>query len=269
MSYTDEQIQAYLSGDFSETEAVAFEEAMQQDSDLNERVRIFKEIDEFLTEDDWSLTDGGEDRKTVSEYRMFLSGNEGQSYKKTIGDSADKYFNESPGGKQVFLSFGRIAAAASVLILAITAIFWLTSEPSASTLYAAYHETAALPSLTNRDGNSGLEAYTKKISAGEYQAALDWLGAYIDGLPEPVNPQLYIHKGVLQLNLGQTDEAIKTFEQLRDSKSLDAEKAYWYLALAYLKKDRKGDAGKMLMQLKSSGSKFNRKAVDELLEELQ
>ena len=268
MSYTDEQIMSYLSGDFSELDENTFTETLQEDNELRERVRVFREMDAFLTTGDWSLTDTVEEGDIARQYKAFLSGEEGKSYASVIEKSAGNYFNETPKSKQVFVRFGRLAAAASVLLLAVAALFWMTSEPSGAELYAEYRDSVPLPSLANRDSGVALDAYGQLMSAGEYEAALDWLSRYMEKEPKPLNPQLYLHKGVLELNLDQADRAIKTFGQLRDSRSIDADKAYWYLALAYLKKEQKAQARVMLEQLAASGSSFNREAAAKLMKAL-
>ncbi|MEL7147534.1 MAG: hypothetical protein AAFO69_14260, partial [Bacteroidota bacterium] len=232
MNYTDEQILAYLSGDFSASEEQDFGRLLQEDQQLMERVRLFREMDEFLVDDDWSLTDPKGGSSLSDQYQDFLNGEEGKSYFKAIKGGQRMYFDEQPKGKQVFGQFSRLAIAASVLILAITALFWMIREPSGAELYAQYYDTSPLPSLTSRTGDTALNEYSELIASEQNEAALSWLDSYMDGLAEPVNPQLYLHKGMLELKLDKVDLAIQTFSQLRDGQSLDAEKAFWYLALA-------------------------------------
>ena len=69
------------------------------------------------------------------------------------------------------------------------------------------------------------------------------------------------------MKIAKTANAIETFNQLIESKLLDASKGYWYKALAYVKAGDKEQA-KALLEKITSDSLYNHQKAEELLDKL-
>ncbi|MBQ0740130.1 hypothetical protein J9332_38200, partial [Aquimarina celericrescens] len=63
--------------------------------------------------------------------------------------------------------------------------------------------------------------------------------------------------------------AIKSFEKLLGSDTLDASKAYWYLSLTYLKINKVEEAKTQLQILSKNPQNYKYKEAKELLNRLQ
>jgi len=269
MKYSDETINAFLEGELDESARAEFLVALSDDPDLKARVTIFREMDGLLTEGDWELTDGKENSESSRRFQDFMKSEEGSSYFDLI-QNADKQFHAEPAtGRQIFDRFGKLAIAASVLLLAIAAVFFLNKEVSTGALYVAYKDSGSLPSLVNRGGERDFISYDSLLQGRNDDAALKWLNGYMVENSGNLNPQLYMHKGMLLLDLDKTEEAILTFNKLLNSNTVDATKANWYLALSFLKAGDKESALRQLKLLQDSGSNFNKTAVSELIKELE
>lgn len=268
MKYTDEIINAFLAGDLEHDAKTEFLIDLEIDEELQQRLKFYQEMDQLLGEDDWALTANDSDRKRSKEYQRFLEEDEGKLYFKTIENASNSYFAENNEGKQVFGWFGKLSIAASMLLMISLATFFLLQEPSSTELYLAYKDTSPLPSLINRNEQTALNEISELFNSAQNKKALTILDDYMKKVDKPVNPQLYLYKGEILMRLGRTDEAILTYVDLENSGTIDASKAYWYLALAYLKAGDKSNAKNELTRLIESNSNFNITAAEELLEKL-
>ncbi|WP_290702158.1 tetratricopeptide repeat protein, partial [Lacinutrix sp.] len=79
----------------------------------------------------------------------------------------------------------------------------------------------------------------------------------------------FLYLGVSQLELENYTEALKNFQKIIDSKTMDQSKGYWYKALTYLKMDDRENAIKEFEISAYSPKHFNHVEARELLKELK
>ncbi|MGB3468367.1 MAG: hypothetical protein WBA74_23990 [Cyclobacteriaceae bacterium] len=268
MSYTDDTINAYLAGELTGEEKEKFLHDLDSDKELQERVAFYKELDQFLMEDDWPVNQP--DTNRARDYADYLKGTEGQQLRQSVGSASDTYFSQEdkPKGKQVFGFFGKLSVAAGFLIIVAGAAFYMLNNPSATDLYMAYKDTGRLPSLINRNTVAEYGGFTELYTQGKNKEALSWLEGYLSNKQGAVNPQLYLYKGALHMRLNQDERAIKTYRMLLDSETVDATKGHWYLALIYLKNNNREAAQNELSLLLDSDSGFNSEEAREILDKL-
>lgn len=125
--------------------------------------------------------------------------------------------------------------AAVILIFGLTTLFLLeNSKGNYQQLYAEYY--APYPSPSTRGNNSGrdyVEEFSNLYKEKDYYQALDVLEHLI--IPDTSSGEWKLYKGNIYIEVDSLDKAISTLNELKGTQ-FEAE-AYWYTALAYLKKE--------------------------------
>jgi len=132
----------------------------------------------------------------------------------------------------------------------------LIFQPWQRSLIDRYYEPYAL-NITQRtpDDMAALIQAQKAYNSGDYASALPVFEKY------PNNVEVQLAKGNATYNLGKTDEAIATFQQVASGNSIHVPAANWYLALAYLKKEQPEKAKSALDNI-PEGSSYYTKAQE-------
>lgn len=259
----EEQIEAYLNQEMTAEEQSQFEQLLQEDGNIREEFEAYKSMYTIFDESDWELADSATTAQKVEAYESFLKSDEGKLLADNIKNAEESYFKSKPKGKSRSLWL-YVGAAAAVLLIAVSVVLqW--SKPDALDLYASNKDWSDLPSLTVREGESDLSKAEALFVEGKYEKSLEVFEKYWANNAD--NPQVLLYIGVAHLELDQDAEALKFFEELRDSESLDAHKAYWYLALTYLKLNQEGKAVDAL-ELLIKNSDYQNAEARNLLKEI-
>lgn len=161
---------------------------------------------------------------------------------------------------------GRVMLAGlGVFFVLASAITYLTLRPVDSVdLFAGNFQVYPTQGASGplRDGpvEEGPEARAfRHYDLGEYREALGFFTIALEQQPD--NPTLLFYSGNAALVLGETQNAIRFFENVLQLRKGWEVPSRWYLALAWL---QAGDAGKAvpyLRQLSESGGTYREKAA--------
>ena len=159
-------------------------------------------------------------------------------------------------------------AAASILILLTAGFFFLTNEASSEQLFANYYEPAKNiihPIVRNGDDPSKLTEAFLAYQKNEFELA----GQLLTEEYESTNrSELIFYRAICQIETGQTDLAIKNLISHQEYKDVMSDKTGWYLALAYLKTDKKAEAKAVLEEIVNNTGSFKLKEAKSLLKKL-
>jgi tetratricopeptide (TPR) repeat protein len=173
------------------------------------------------------------------------------------------------------------ALAASVILVAGGAALWLhlrqdvhaTAPMQAAARWAdlevpVLEVPGAAGGLVFRDGAGGgeLAAAIECYRAGDFAAAADGLGRWVEGHPEDVQARLLL--GVALLTTGDVDGAVVSLEEVASLDAADTvDDARFYLALAYLKRGEESKARTLLAMIDAGDGRWQAEA-ERLLHQL-
>jgi len=260
----DNKIEKYLNGLLSEEELELFLKQVDEDSSLRESLKLEQEMRLVFNDNDWAITQNSKSvNDSIEKHQQFLQSNKGQEIKNNIASTANDFFKEKKNNYQK--AFSLVGTIAAIFILGFFVFKNSFANPD---LYYTYKNNwEELPSLTLRGENSNLSEVESLFKDGKFTQAL----VILNNLPneKASDPQILLYNGVLNLELNNTQKAIENFQLLQKSDSIDAFKAHWYLALAYIKSDKKESALSELKTLLEKSKTFKNKEAKELIQELE
>jgi len=237
-------ISKYINGELTGAELAEFEKLLSQDKALNDEVNFHKVVDETLSKNYQAIKSIDESERL--EFEGILS-------KVMGGEIINKPEVPSSGLIRRLWPLAALAAAAAVL-------FFMISSPNLSSVTDQYY----FPYQYNPDPilgpNEGIKAYENK----DYQTALDFFNNNPSG-----DLKQQFAKGNAEYNLEKYDDAIRSFDEIKEKTGNPSFKNYanWYLALTHLKKKDKKLAIKRLKELPKDAD-FHTQA-QELLKKLE
>ncbi len=270
---TNIHINEYISGELKGNDLVEFEKLLAADTELQQQIKVHQQIDEVLSEKYVEVNQFNESVYESQKERLnpFLQkmnkkyfveeGN--NTVKKTIEQKIEVAENKKPNTIiRQLLPFATLAAAAAFLLFVFNPFAHnLSSTQLADNHFEIYNMD------TSRDATdlaSDLENGQFAYKEGNYEKALLHFNTYLT--QKPNDPKVLLAKGNCTYQLKQYDSAIETFQKVIQLKTIQSNAGHWYLALSYLKKDRKEDA-KITLNAIDKDSKYYQKAK-ELLSKL-
>lgn len=234
-----ELIDEYLSDRLSEEEKRRFRNRLLNDPSFNQEFQERKEIRFHVREN------AREDLKT---------------FFNTLETSIEQ---ENTTKDQTVMKRVISIAASLVLIAALTyvGVSNYGSQPSNQELFNEHFTTYT--SLTGQVRGITEESLTAKqrafnaYDAGDYYASEEALSALVAVEPSALN---YFYLGTSQLELGKTEEAVKSLNTVINNYSGLNEQAKWYLSLAHLKNENEDAALGSLANIISKESEYEAKA---------
>ena len=224
-----ERIEAYLLGELSEAERLAFEEEMQKDEALKAEVEQAEAVHKLV----------------VQESR--------QELKSRLHEIRE----EGPPAKPLRSGFSRplaIAATVVVLLVSAMALYFLLNNTSDEGLYAKYYEPHPnmLTTMGEQNPDQSLILAMDQYDQGNYQAALEHFQDYPEDGPYSIQVKLYT--GVSYLELDQPEEALVVFSSFdHNNQFLFNHLFLWYEALTQLRLENYSACRKLLDQLEAVG----------------
>lgn len=228
-------IEDYLDGNLAENELKEFQVKYDSDPAFRNDVRLFKEINTSIREDD------------IVNLRKQL---------KTITNKNKTKF---------YLTLPFRYAASIIVVLGMFALYKIFVKPlNTQELYNTFYKTYDAD-FTKRSANK-----TKKEST-EFGLVLyengDFEGAYHifqNYLKENYNNQtIKFFAAIAALETNRTDEAIEALQEISTTKnSLFISKAKWYLSLAYIKNEQIDLAKKILVELSDEPGEYQASAKE-------
>jgi hypothetical protein len=253
------KIDDYINNRLSKIELIAFEKQLFKDHELAQEVKINKNLYALYETEDWGeiniLNKDGID------YQEYLLSDDAYKIKKAIHNANTKYNLIDITPTKYFKRYG---IAASLILLIALGYTIETHEDSSQNLYIEFVNPSELPSLTNRSDADKLLSDAEELFINkQYTGALRSLELY-DEKYETKSINALLYKGMCHLELNQYSEASTIFNTIKNSDSLDKNKAYWYLAATSLKQEDI-DTAKKTLQLIVDNSYFNHRKAKDLL----
>ncbi len=91
---------------------------------------------------------------------------------------------------------------------------------------------------------------------------------YINTHTEEINPLVYIYTELIYSEKNELDKAVREFQILENSNSIDSSRALWYKALTYLKFDKTTKGKEILLRILKDSTNYKYKEAKELLGKL-
>ena len=263
-----QQIEAYLAGELSQEETAIFEIQIATDKALASEVNLYRQMDDLLGESD--VMDFSTTLESVMESNVI---------DETKQEAIIKKMSQKSTTTRRWLS---LAAGFALVAVLGTVIYTNLNQTSPDSLYQAnmefpvalgggstlrsVEEQAINPSQLGQitaSWQTANEAYQQE----QYEIALQALTkmASIDPNFEVENRgDYFFKKGLLQLKLGQIEQAITSFEAVTTGDYVS--NATWKRALALLKVDK--DKAKIALETIVNTNHSERVAAMEILEAL-
>ncbi|WP_298329824.1 hypothetical protein [uncultured Dokdonia sp.] len=256
------EIEQYLGGMMTPEQELAFENKMSADITLYEEVLLIEDINLYLN-DKFYDNSKSQDIDLNTNVSLLSEKEIRERIEEVNSLYKAKNFSKNRRSRIVYC----ISSTAAIIMLCM-GIYFFYSKKSNLDLYTAFYSENDLPSFTTRSVDVNLLSQIEKsFKAGDIDIALENLNAYIN-TSEYVDPLSYIYKGLIYSEKGQLSEAIKQLEILKNSDSLDAEKATWFEALVYLKFEDENNVELLLRDIASNPSHYKYSEAIALLDKL-
>lgn len=267
--HTYEMIAAYLNQRLSDPDRLAFEERIQNDADLAREVTINKEMYAQYGTDTSNEQQFPIDREKLHALQNHLRSEEIQELSQKIKAGKKKYDRENTTAKKPILRYLYYAAAAIALVFLVNH-FFMNTTVSPEELYAEYNNWEHLPSLTVRgDQEQDLAKGEALFIDKKYIQAIPLFTSYLSSHHERINPHVLTYLGIAYLESNTTDKALPIFDRLLKSDTIESDRAYWYIALTYLKQGNDKKAIANLKQLRNNPENYYFEKAGELLSQLE
>ncbi|MEW7288968.1 tetratricopeptide repeat protein [Aquimarina sp. 2304DJ70-9] len=259
-----QKIEAYLGGDMTAEARNEFEGMMAKDEELQKAVKLSNEINHHLNEESWLVTNTIEKSKARQELEDYIKSDDAATLKEQI-QQGGKRFKKKSNPVNIRYIIGSIAAVFVAGIL-LTNVFF--NQKSSDDLYQLYYSANDLPSLVKRGAdddvlNTAIIEYKNK----RFEKAITSFQEYQNKSVEDA-PLLHAYVGFSYLELNKTNEALKSFDALVNSDSIDNSRGLWYKSLVYLKMGDTENVKKVLSEIIADPENFNYNKAILLLEEL-
>lgn len=250
-SNDSESIERYLNGDMSREEIFAFENRMAIEKELAEEVAFEKDI-----------------LKGMNQYFNKNLKEKLQKEEKNIRKKQDKKVRPIS-----HFHWQIPAVAASLLLLLSVGWFYFFGQTNNLELFQSYYRpypNIEAPLIRAEAGETSEPNPFKMYEQGDYESAVN---AFEQSLADSVGNHhsptaIKFYLALSLIHTGDTENAVTLLSDLDTTADPKyATPAQWYLALAYLKIDRREDAGIILNELAKGQNAYSKK-VEDLLNEL-
>jgi hypothetical protein len=244
-------IEQYLEGTLADGERAWLEQKAAQDPELNNLIRMYREIDESIR--DHELNDLHRKVGQVSK-DYFETQKEGK------GNTRSKVMK--PANRLMDSLYCRIAITAAILIITSLAVKWLFfSSASGEKIYRTYYAPYKVDIISRTaDSATGLFVHAlMNYQLGSYEIASLQLEKITNA--ERSNYMAWFFLGLSELGEERTADAIRAFSEIPSQwKQPCHVHVSWYLSLSLLKIGQKNEAVELLKDLKQSGGLYAEEA---------
>lgn len=254
-------IERYLRMEMTPEEQALFEKSLEENSEIKEQVALYKALYSVPDNDDW-LEFKGDPDIVKKEASLFRSQETLQ-----FSERLKKFRNSKSKKKKKVFNIRLLSTVAAAILIAIFILYPRDLDPSS--LFDQYHNWDELPSYVSK-GDSNSDAYKELellFRAKEYQKIITQTDKFDSSIYE-FDQQAILFVGAAHLELNQYKEALKVFDILIQSNSIDAHKGYWYSALTFLKQGNKEKAIEVLEIISNNTTYYKHNIAKELLKKL-
>lgn len=260
-----EQIDQYINGKLTGEALTDFEAKLLTNKELAEEVALYKDVEATLTTAYAHEEEDAELGQTFSQlgkkyFTKETTIQETDSTKtkqdKTKVVQLHPTSKESEQSKSSGIRWLRPLVGLAVAALIALLIF----QPWQSDVIRPFDEPYSLAIAERSGEEKALIEAQNTYNSGDYAAAISIFEQH------PNKAEVQLAKGNAEHYLGNTDAAIKTFEQIASGGSVYVSTANWYLAGAYLQQNQPEKAKVTLSKIKS-GQYYQR--AQQLLKEIK
>lgn len=232
-----EDILKYLEGDLSDSEKLKFEARLNSDQSLQKELAAIKEMKNFAQS------------KAKENIAIHSSREVYQDYK-LKNNTSQKTSNTARNKIKYLIPF---SIAAMVLIGAFALGVFNQAPLSNQDLYSEYFTPVDLSIITRSDEDQSLEEKAEHyFNTGKYTTATELLSQLID--IDQNNQQLKLYKAISEMEIGNVNQAKKTFINLSTNPLYQSESEY-FLALCHLKENEIEKARSILKSISENSSR--------------
>lgn len=222
------RFEQYLADEMTSEERTIFEDQLQNDDSFNESFTLYKETTQFL------------------EHKF---SKEKVEFNQNLKSIAAQHFTSIKETKVIAFKPWYYAVAATIVVV-IGMWMMMQNDPSYSDFNQ--HETAVF--VERSDSNESLQKAQEAFNKKDYQQAV----AAFDKIQDFRKPELQYFYAIALIETNDYTKAELFLDQLRGGNSVYKDKATWYLALSYLKQDKKGDCKAMLQQIPADAEDYQK-----------
>ncbi|WP_178986038.1 tetratricopeptide repeat protein [Winogradskyella helgolandensis] len=240
------QFEAYLAGDLSEDDVVAFNERLNSDAQFKEAFEIYKDLSSSL------------EHQIGNEREIF-------DFKANLDVISSQHFNaihdEELGIKPApKTSFYKYAVAASVVILLGFFIFNQFGGPK----YEDYNNFDPISLTVRSADNTNFSKAEQSFNSKNYEEAIRAFNVILED--DFTNLEIQLYKGIALVETNQFKEADIVLNKITNGNTAYRNKAKWILALSYLKQDNTSASIKILKTIPNDAEDYT--SAQKLLNEL-
>lgn len=254
-------VERYLDNEMSIGERCEIEELLKINESLYEHFELSKDVNEFLK------SEALKEQLNTIHAELFNPKINQQELDQEV--SSDTHIAPVKKEKYRILSIGKWVAAASIILFVATfGITYFTTNQNSleERLYNSYYEPFQNNTTSFFKSSTLIEA-KKKYNNHEYDIA--WL--LIENLPNSmtIEAEKTLYAGLTLMELERYTEAINKFKFLQtdENQTVTNSISQWYLALCYLKTERRKDTKDILEKIVADKS-YNHTEAKKILNKL-
>lgn len=248
MELQEEQLQKleqFLNGTMDRTTLEAFQHDINKTPQLQEFIHIYQELNDLEDDTTWNVTSKNSAR--LKDVLSILQNKNIQEFSEKIKKHRQEMITTPAAtNRKTWLRPAIYSAIAACLALLVYVI--IPKNETLATLYTTYSTWEELPSVLVKGDHNKVQklAIEEAFNQKNFNKTILLTEQVIKG-SQKVEANMLLYKGAAQLELNNFEAALKTYDTLIKSTSIDNHKGYWYKALTYLKK---GDRIKTVIALK-------------------
>jgi tetratricopeptide (TPR) repeat protein len=230
-------IENYLEGTLDQAQKLEFEEMLVNDKKLPEEIKLQKEVNDAIKDDELHLF-----RQKVGE---------------VIRENERKTFILTTFSRK----FIKYPVAASIVLLIALSLWQVISLDSPQKLFADNYQPYAPDISTRSDytSNDKLQLFCLLYQEGDYKQSFELLQTYLASHPDNQTASFYLSLNAIELTKYKL--AISELNKIQnDATSPYNLHARWYLAMAYLKDGNTSEARKYLTFIMKDDNYYSKKA---------
>ena len=231
------RFEQYLANEMTSEEKTIFEEQLQNDASFKESFTLYKETTQFL------------------EHKF---SKEKAEFNQSLKSIAKQHFSAKKETKVITFKPWYYAVAATIVVLIGT---WMMMQNDPSYSDFNQHETAVF--IERSDSNENLQKAQEAFNKKDYKQAV----AAFDKIKDFRKPELQYFYAIALIETNNYTKAELFLDQLRGGNSVYKDKATWYLALSYLKQDKKEECKSILKKVPADAEDYDK--AQELLNDLE
>ena len=240
------QFEAYLLGDLSHKDLLAFNKRLDSDPQFKKSFEVYKDVSAYLKHEitNEQVTSDFKANLDVISNKHFNTINEDENTTKPSGSS----------------KFYKYAIAASVVVLLGFFVFNQFGGPK----YGDYNNFDTISLTVRSSDDPNFSKAEQSFNSKDYKEAIKAFNAILEN--DFTNLEIQLYKSIALVETNKLKEAQILLGKITNGNSAYQNKAKWILALSYLKQDNEAQCIKMLKTIPQDAEDYN--TAQELLQKL-